>query len=89
MAEEFLKSAKLEQKKTFALPKGSTLIKKDVSVVVEEIENGFLIRKTYDIKWSNEEGNSNYEYFTRTWFSDKNPITIDLPKEKSLAEKLS
>jgi len=48
----------------------------------------FLIRKTYDIKWTTSEGNSNYEYFTKTWHSAKNPITIDLPKEKTLAEKL-
>jgi len=86
--EDCIKSARLDQKKTFELPQGATITKKDVSVVVEEIENGFLIRKTYDIKWTTSEGNSNYEYFTKTWHSAKNPITIDMPKEKTLAEKL-
>lgn len=64
--EDCIKSARLDQKKTFELP----------------------LRKTYDIKWTTSEGNSNYEYFTKTWHSAKNPITIDLPKEKTLAEKL-
>jgi len=50
--EDCIKSARLDQKKTFELPQGATITKKDVSVVVEEIENGFLIRKTYDIKWT-------------------------------------
>lgn len=86
--EALLKSARLEKKKDFTLPKGGTIISKEVILNVEEIENGFLLRKSYDIKWSNAEGNSNYEYFTKSWFSKENPITVNMPKEKSLAEKL-
>lgn len=86
---ELLKSARLEAKKEFKLPKGATIIKKDVTLSVEEIENGFLLRKSYDIKWSNAEGDNNYEYFTKSWFSEENPITVNMPEEKSLADKLT
>jgi hypothetical protein len=86
---ELIKSARLEAKKEFKLPKGATVIKKDVTLSVEEIENGFLLRKSYDIKWSNAEGDSNYEYFTKSWFSEENPITVNMPEEKSLADKLT
>lgn len=86
---ELIKSARLEAKKEFKLPKGATIIKKDVNLSVEEIENGFLLRKSYDIKWSNAEGDSNYEYFSKSWFSEENPITVNMPEEKSLADKLS
>jgi hypothetical protein len=90
MATELLKSASLEKKKDFVLPKGGTIISKEVRLNVEEIENGFLLRKSYDIKWTNAESeNSNYEYFTRTWFSKDNPIEINMPEDsKSLADKL-
>lgn len=90
MSTELLKSASLEKKKDFTLPKGGVIISKEVRLSVEEIENGFLLRKSYDIKWTNAESDdSNYEYFTRTWFSKDNPIQITMPDEtKSLADKL-
>ncbi len=91
MSTELLKSASLEKKKDFTLPKGATIISKEVRLSVEEIENGFLLRKSYDIKWTNgEDDASNYDYFTRTWFSKDNPIQITMPDEsKSLADKLN
>jgi len=90
MATELLKSASLEKKKDFVLPKGGTIISKEVRLNVEEIENGFLLRKSYDIKWTGPDSDgSNYEYFTRTWFSKDNPIEINMPDDsKSLADKL-
>lgn len=90
MSSELLKSASLEKKKDFTLPKGGTIISKEVRLNVEEIENGFLLRKSYDIKWTSKESDdSNYEYFTRTWFSKDNPIQITmLDESKSLADKL-
>ena len=84
---ELINSARLESKKTFSLPEGATITKKDCSINVEEIENGYILRKSYDIKWVNEEGESQYEYFTRSWFSKTNPITVNMPT-KSLADKL-
>ena len=43
MAGEFLTSARLESKKTFNLPSGAKIVKKNVSLTVREIENGFII----------------------------------------------
>jgi len=88
-----IKSATFKSKAGFKLPKGVTVTKKDVTVTVEEIENGYIINKSYDIKWSKEsdegEINTGYEYFTKKWFSEKNPISIDeeFEDEISLADK--
>jgi len=87
--EDSIKSATLEPKKTFKLPKGAEIIKKEVRITVEEIENGFLLRKNYDIKWKSgedEDSRTEYEYFTKVWFSPTNPITYKEPK--NLADKL-
>lgn len=89
--ENSIKSASLEPKKTFKLPAGAVIIKKEVRINVEEIENGFLLRKNYDIKWQmgedgDEDRRTEYEYFTKTWFSKDNPITYKEPK--NLADKL-
>lgn len=88
MDKDLITSARLEKKKEFTLPKGATIIKKDVNLTVEEIENGYLLKKSYDIRWTNQEGDTQYEYFTKVWFSEENPITINMPSEKSLADKL-
>ena len=88
-----IKSASFKSKSGFNLPKGVTVDKKDVRIEVEEIENGYIINKTYDIKWSKEsedgEINTGYEYFTKKWFSETNPISIDeeFEDEMSLADK--
>ena len=91
MATELLKSASLEKKKDFTLPKGGTIISKEVRLTVEEIENGFLLRKSYDLQWTTKDkpNDTRYEYFTKIWFSETNPIQITLPEaSKSLADKL-
>ena len=89
MATELLKSARLESKKSFTLPKGGTITRKNVSLSVKEIENGYLLTKNYDLEWTDSKGNNHYEYFDKNWFSKDNPIEINLPDEtKSLADKL-
>lgn len=81
-------NASIEGKKEFKLPKGATIISKQANTRIEEIENGFLIRKTYDIKYKTGEETS-YEYYSKTWYVKDNPVTIKLPKEtNSLADKL-
>jgi hypothetical protein len=90
MSTELLKSVSLEKKADFNLPKGATIVSKNVTLSAEEIENGFLLKKSYDIKWIKEgSDDTSYEYFSRTWFSKENPIQITLPNDtKSLADKL-
>jgi len=88
MSTELLKSARLESKKSFTLPKGGSITKKNVSLSVKEIENGFLLTKSYDLEWVDSKGSNHYEYFDKNWFSKENPIQITMPDEKSLADKL-
>jgi len=85
-----LKSASFSGKTEFNLPEGATIIKKDYSVRVEEIENGFIISKSYDIKYQilgNDD--TSYEYFTKQWYSKENPLadTMEEEDEPSLADK--
>lgn len=84
---ESIKDASFESKKTFKLPKGATVTSNSNRISVEEIENGYLLRKSYDITYTLN-GEKNYEYFNKIWYSKENPIQINMPKEKSLADKL-
>ena len=80
-----LKSASFEPKKVLKLPKGAEIISKEVKFTVEEIENGYIIRKSYDIKWKKDDDGTNYDYITKSWYSEKNPISID--EDLTLADK--
>lgn len=83
-----IESAEFEGKREFKLPEGATVIKNSHTISVREIENGFILRKAYDIKWTLGD-DSNYEYFSKEWWSKENPLKITMPKEeKSLADKL-
>jgi len=87
-ANKAIESAKFEGKREFKLPEGATVIKNSHTISVREIENGFILRKSYDIKWKLGD-DSNYEYFSKEWWSKENPLKITMPKEeKSLADKL-
>ena len=72
--------------KKFTLPTGGEIVKNDKRMRVEEIENGFLICNSYEIKWRDAEGESHYEYFDKKWYSKDNPVTIKQPKDVSLAD---
>ena len=83
-----LSEISLEGKKNFQLPEGASIISKTENISVKEIENGFVLRKSYDITYKIGDDN-NYEYFTKEWYSKENPLKITMPKEeKSLADKL-
>lgn len=83
-------NAEFEEEKQFVLPKGATIIKKSESISVRKIRNGYILRKSYDIKWKAKDlDDTQYEYYTHEWFSEENPITVNMPaEEKSLADKL-
>lgn len=82
------KNASFKGKEKNQLPEGAEIIKKDVSLTVEEIENGYLIVKSYDIRYKLKD-TIHYEYVTKKWYTKNNPMTIDLKavKEKPLADK--
>ena len=89
MTEEVLNNVEVEEQKSFVLPAGSTIIKKTINMSVRKIKNGYVLRKSYDIKLKPERSDdTRYEYYSDEWFSKDNPITVKMPKEKSLAEKL-
>ena len=86
--EAILKDASFESKSKFSLPEGAEIIKKSYNISVEEIENGFVIRKSYDIEYQTDE-RKDYAYYTKKWFSKKNPMQIaDVEKETPLEDKL-
>ena len=58
-----------------------------MTMSIEEIENGFITRKSYDVQYQIGE-KVDYAYFTQKWYTKKNPMKLDIPKEKSLADKL-
>ena len=89
MTEEVLNNVEVEEQKSFVLPAGGTIIKKTINMSVRKIKNGYVLRKSYDIKCKPEgSDDTQYEYYSDEWFSKDNPITVKMPKEKSLAEKL-
>lgn len=72
------------------MPKGAKILNKNTRIEVEEIENGFLISKCFDIKYEYESGTdkevrTDYLYYTKKWFSKTDPLEIKID-EKSLAD---
>ena len=51
MSEEIIKNVEVEEQKSFVLPAGATIIKKTINMSVRKIKNGYVLRKSYDIKW--------------------------------------
>ena len=79
-----LNKATFKSKEENNIPSESKIIKKDVQLEVEEIENGFLITKRVEVKYFDEEGNTQWCYPCKKYFCKTNPLKIE---EKSLAEK--
>lgn len=82
------KEIKVKEKTTVnPVPKGAKILSKEVTTTVEEITNGWLIIKNYDVRYQ-EKGKTgtDYAYWSDKTFSDKNPVQI---KEtfKPLADK--
>jgi len=65
------------------LPEGAVVLKKSVNVTVEEIENGYVVKKSCDIKYQLGE-QTDYLYYTKKVYAKENPIKIK--EDKMLAE---
>ncbi len=86
---EAIQNAEFKSKESFKLPAGAEIIKKDFRISIEEIENGFIVRKSYDIQYNNIEGGKDYAYFTKTYYSKENPMTLKIEdKDVPLEDKL-
>lgn len=79
-----LNEAVFKSKEENEIPSESKIIKKDVRLEVEEIENGFLITKRAEIKYLDKRGETKWCYPCKKYFCKTNPLKIE---EKSLAEK--
>lgn len=80
-----LKNASFDSKSNFKLPEGAEVISNTFSINVEEIENGFIVRKSYDIKYQIGE-RIDYAYHNKKWYSKKNPLKVEM-KEIPLEDK--
>jgi len=80
-----LSTAIFKSKEESSVPSGTEILKKETRIEVEEIENGFLVIKSADIKYLDENGNTQWCYPHKKYFSKTNPLKIE---EKSLADKL-
>lgn len=84
---EALTKATFKQKEIDNIPKGAKILSKDVSITVEEIENGFLVCKSSEVKYEHDK-RTDYCYYTKKFFAKENPLDIDLSKieDKTLAD---
>lgn len=83
MIEKAMEDVSFEGKDKSKLPEGATVIKKEVRINVKEIENGFILRKSYDIKYTLGK-NTDWLYYTKEVYSEDNPIQIK--EDKMLAD---
>ena len=86
---EALTRATFKQKEVDNIPKDVKILSKEVSITVEEIENGFLICKSTDIKYQKKDKDyTDYSYVTKKYFAKENPLEIDMEKisDKTLAD---
>lgn len=90
MKTEALSRATFKSKELDNIPKGAKILSKDVSITVEEIENGFLICKSSDVKYEGKNG-TEYSYNTKKYFAKDNPLDIDMSKieDKTLADNFN
>lgn len=86
-----LRSTTIDTKsKEEQIPAGSVITKKDINIRVEEIENGFIVSKEFEIRYRAPK--SNYDdscYYTKKWYSETNPLELKTQDNKSLAEAFS
>jgi len=68
------------------IPEGAEILSKETSIRVRKIENGYIIVKTSDVKYQESEGNTNWAYITKEFYSKTDPLEIKL-KNESLADE--
>lgn len=66
-------------------PSGAKILTKTISTSTEQIENGWLISKNYDISYE-VKGEKRWTYYSKKWFSKTDPLEVKVT-DKSLAEE--
>ena len=83
-----LTRASFKTKEIDTIPVGATILSKDTSLNVEEIENGFLICKNVEVKYEYDK-RTDYSYHTKKYFSETNPLKIDMDSMTGGNEELA
>lgn len=77
-----------EKEVTKEPPAGATIIRKSVRTETEKIENGWLVTKNFDIKYSVGKDGHDYAYYSKKWFSETDPVKITVETtDKALADE--
>jgi hypothetical protein len=80
------KSLTITAKEKPIMPDMHKILSKSVNTTIEEIENGYLIVKRYEMRYQSKDGESNwFEYCTKT-YSEENPIQPSEPKSGTIAD---
>lgn len=77
-----------ETKKDNKPPAGATILESNTSTSTEEIENGWLITKSYDGRYTVKGDTDSYGHYfnyNKKWYSKTDPLTITL-NDKSLSD---
>lgn len=68
-------------------PPGATIIRQTERTETEKIENGWIVSKYYDIKYS-VKGETNWTNYTKKYYSETDPIKVTVETtDKALAEE--
>lgn len=85
-----LRKVAKEQK---SLPTGATVLSKEVSTRVEEIENGYLVCKNIEYKYETGTGNNkrtDWMSISKRWYTKEDPLEIKInTKDKALADSFN
>jgi len=81
-------STTIKEEKENKPPEGSRIIERSVRTETRQIENGWLITKSYSGRYipkGSEDKYGNYFDYNKVWYSKEDPLTITL-NDKSLAD---
>ena len=79
-----LKKAVYRAKEQNGIPPGVEILKKESKLEIEEIENGFLLTKNAEIQYVDKNGDIQWIYPCKKYFSKTNPLSI---KEELILNK--
>lgn len=72
------------------LPTGAKILSKESRITIEQIENGYLICKSTDVRYtlgSGKETHTEYAYITKKMYSETDPFELKLnTKNKALSD---
>lgn len=77
----------MTQEKKQEVPKDAKIRSQTIRTETEQIENGYLITKSYDGTYYTGKADNDYNWFnySKKWFSEEDPLTIQL-NDKSLSD---